>query len=282
MGSATKYATAKSSTVKKAGVVNKTHPAHPSWADMIKECIVAHPDDARFGVSRPTIKKFIEAHYAVEINPAAASQLNRAIAHGADKGVFVLPKGSSGKVKLAVKARGDATKEVSCDICRINLCTNGIYVRRQNSKPASKVPKGTSKKAALPNAAPTRKPMSSNRKPTPIKRVVSTRPTAVVKTKAAAAKSNTTKVKATTAVKSSSAAKKKAVPKETAAPAKKPLVKKAGREKKPSAKAAATAELKAKAAATKPKSTRAPKIYKHAPNATNKPGSKVNPVSKKV
>jgi histone H1/5 len=262
MGSAKKYATAKSSTVKKADVVNKTHPAHPSWADMIKECIVAHPDDARFGVSRPTIKKFIEAHYAVEINPAAASQLNRAIAHGADKGVFVLPKGSSGKVKLAVKARSDATKE--------------------NSKPAAKVPKGTSKKAALPNAAPTRKPMSSNRKPTPIKRAAPTRPTAVVKTKAAASKRNTTKVKATTAVKSSSAAKKKAVPKETAASAKKPVAKKAGREKKPSAKAAATAELKAKAAATKPKSTRAPKIYKHAPNAANKPGSKVNTVSKKV
>jgi len=255
MGSATKHAIAKSSTVKKADVASKTHPAHPSWADMIKECIVAHPDDARFGVSRPTIKKFIEAHYAVEINPTAASQLNRAIAHGADKGVFVLPKGSSGKVKLAVKARGDATKE--------------------NSKPAAKVPKGTPKKAALTNAAPTRKPMSSNRKPTPIKRAAPTRPTAVVKTKAAATKRNTTKVKAATVVKSSSAAKKKAVPKETTAPAKKPVAKKAGREKKPSAKAAATAELKAKAAATKPKSTRAP-------NATNKPGSKVNSVSKKV
>lgn len=64
------------------------------------------------------------------MNPTAASQLNRAIAHGAEKGIFVLPKGkrhflqkvcsntnvlllgASGKVKLAAKARGDATKEV--------------------------------------------------------------------------------------------------------------------------------------------------------------------------
>lgn len=44
MGSATKYATAKSSTVKKAGVVNKTHPAHPSWADMIKVSVLVACD----------------------------------------------------------------------------------------------------------------------------------------------------------------------------------------------------------------------------------------------
>ena len=65
------------------------------------------------------------------MNAAAASQLNRAIAHGAEKGTFVLPKGlslypqfnnlfnmiplgPSGKVKLAVKD-SDAAKEV----CRI-------------------------------------------------------------------------------------------------------------------------------------------------------------------
>ncbi|KAF9065322.1 hypothetical protein BDP27DRAFT_1229161 [Rhodocollybia butyracea] len=86
--------------------------AHPTWIDMIKECITAHPDDARTGVSRPTIKKFVESKYKIDVNASAASQLNRAITSGNEKGVFVLPKGPSGKVKLAPKIRHDAAKEV--------------------------------------------------------------------------------------------------------------------------------------------------------------------------
>lgn len=72
--------------------------------------------------------QFVESHYDVGMNAAAASQLNRAIAHGAEKGMFVLPKGrpcaydilfyltlalgSSGKVKLAERSQNGATKEV--------------------------------------------------------------------------------------------------------------------------------------------------------------------------
>ncbi|KAG6886017.1 hypothetical protein C0993_006133 [Termitomyces sp. T159_Od127] len=85
---------------------------HPSWMDMIKECIIAHPDESRSGVSRPTIKKFVESTYHVAVDHAAASQLNRAITSGSEKGTFVLPKGPSGKVKLAPQARTDAAKEV--------------------------------------------------------------------------------------------------------------------------------------------------------------------------
>ena len=44
------------------------------------------------------------------MNGLQTSQLNRAIAHGADEGIFSLPKGLSGKVKLAPKKT--ATKEV--------------------------------------------------------------------------------------------------------------------------------------------------------------------------
>lgn len=40
--------------------------------------------------------------------------LNRAIAHGAEKGDFVLPKGPSGKVRLAPKVKANtSSKEVS-------------------------------------------------------------------------------------------------------------------------------------------------------------------------
>lgn len=47
----------------------------------------------RSGVSRPTIKKFIEERYKMEVTPAVISNINRCIASGAEKGVFVLPKG---------------------------------------------------------------------------------------------------------------------------------------------------------------------------------------------
>lgn len=47
------------------------------------------------------------------MNGLQTSQLNRAIAHGAEEGMFALPKGPSGKVKLAPKAKAaTATKEV--------------------------------------------------------------------------------------------------------------------------------------------------------------------------
>ena len=47
------------------------------------------------------------------MNAAANSQLNRAIAHGEKSQYFLLPKGPSGKVKLAPKAKASASKEVS-------------------------------------------------------------------------------------------------------------------------------------------------------------------------
>jgi histone H1/5 len=43
------------------------------------------------------------------------SQLNRAISHGTQEGIFSLPKGPSGKVKLAPKAK-TAIKEVCIDM----------------------------------------------------------------------------------------------------------------------------------------------------------------------
>jgi hypothetical protein len=98
-------ASAKGKATKKGSRVSSSHP---TWIDMIKECIVSHPEEARAGVSRPTIKKFVEDKYRIEVNASTASQLNRAISSGSEKGVFTLPKGPSGKVKLA---RHDAAKE---------------------------------------------------------------------------------------------------------------------------------------------------------------------------
>ena len=73
--------------------------------------MAANPEDARIGVSRPQIKKYVEDHssipydslvktyryvekkYKLEIGAAQTTQLSKAITSGTDKGVFVLPKG---------------------------------------------------------------------------------------------------------------------------------------------------------------------------------------------
>lgn len=62
--------------------------------------------------------KYIQDKYRISLSGVNATQLNRAIAHGAENGMFTLPKGPSGKVKLAVKAsKSSKTKEViACDI----------------------------------------------------------------------------------------------------------------------------------------------------------------------
>jgi len=78
---------------------------------MITECITTTSDGTRHGVSRPAIKKFVDTKYHLEFNPSVSSQLNRAIHQGADKGRFVLPKGPSGKVKLAPRKHNEAAKE---------------------------------------------------------------------------------------------------------------------------------------------------------------------------
>ncbi|KAH8983708.1 hypothetical protein EDB86DRAFT_3106270 [Lactarius hatsudake] len=142
----------------------RSAPTHPSWTDMIKECITAHPDDARHGVSRPQIKKFapiscnylisetqryfrfVEEKYKLEIGNAQITQLSRAIAVGAEKNVFSLPKGPSGRVKLAPKAPkvADDAKE---------------------NKPASKTKTTTTKSAPKPATKPRSKTKTVTTKP---------------------------------------------------------------------------------------------------------------------
>ncbi|KAF8626295.1 hypothetical protein AX15_004966 [Amanita polypyramis BW_CC] len=82
---------------------------HPSWIEMIKACITAHPDHARQGVSRPQIKKFVEQTYKLEMTTAQNVMLSKALGSGSEKGVFVLPKGPSGRVKFAPKTKTDTS-----------------------------------------------------------------------------------------------------------------------------------------------------------------------------
>lgn len=86
----------------------------------MQECITAHPDDARHGVSRPQIKKFapiscnylisqaqryfrfVEEKYKLDIGNAQITQLSKAIAIGAEKNIFSLPKGRNKFCSLAL------------------------------------------------------------------------------------------------------------------------------------------------------------------------------------
>lgn len=113
---------------------------------MIKAAIVAHPEEARAGLSRPALKKWIHAKYPHTSKVSEglfSSNLSRAIATGEDKKLFVLPKGPSGKIKLAPGAKPKAAKP-----------------KDEAQKPATKKPaaKAAPKKAAAPKKPSAKKP----------------------------------------------------------------------------------------------------------------------------
>lgn len=90
-----------STTTRKASAAKRSSQVveHPSFVEMISEAIIENAD--RTGISRAALKKYLETRWKIEFNAANNSQLNRSIKSGASKGTFTLPKGPSGKVKLA-------------------------------------------------------------------------------------------------------------------------------------------------------------------------------------
>lgn len=202
--SATKTAAPKKTKTTKSGSASKKDvkanaAGHPSWKDMIKECIAGHPDDARSGVSRATIKKFISEKYDVEINGTNLSQLNRAITHGAEHGIFALPKGPSGKVKLAPKVKPTPTNENVKPLATKK--TNKIAAVSDEKPVAKKIPvKSAPVKKALVKKVPAKKTATS--KKTSSAKIEKKKPVA----KAAAIKAKPTS-KAATKSKSSATAK---------------------------------------------------------------------------
>ncbi|KAF9002019.1 hypothetical protein BDQ17DRAFT_1426298 [Cyathus striatus] len=231
--------TKKSSTKKpsKASIAaSKSHAAtHPSW-----ECIIAHPEDVRGGVSRPTIKKFVESKYHIYLNATAASQLNRAITSGSEKGIFVLPKGPSGKIKLAPKVRVDAYKE--------------------NTKPAVKKGTATAK-------ITTKAKINTGKRPTSLKKA----PPTIIK------KSNTSVITKKSPTKKVSAMKKTTTAKKPVA-AKKTITAKKSSAKKVITGDVKRPKTKTLSSSGKARSATTPSKAKPAFKA--KPASKVKPASK--
>ncbi|KAI8447849.1 hypothetical protein BY996DRAFT_6420486 [Phakopsora pachyrhizi] len=93
--------TKKVTAPKKPSATKSSGDNKPSFEEMIKDAIVNDKENVRLGVSRPAIKKYLAIRYKVIETPSNNVRLNKAIQKGAEKGVFFLPKGASGKVKLA-------------------------------------------------------------------------------------------------------------------------------------------------------------------------------------
>jgi len=122
---------------------------HPPFVEMISEAIVENAD--RTGISRAGLKKYMETRWKIEFTPTLNSQLNRSIKSGADKGTFSLPKGPSGKVKLA--AKNDSAKE-NKPISKGSK-TKAPAKAATKAAPTKAVTAKASKAKAAPKAAPT-------------------------------------------------------------------------------------------------------------------------------
>ncbi|THH08194.1 hypothetical protein EW145_g2866 [Phellinidium pouzarii] len=234
---------ATSSSKKVAAAKASKLSGHPSWVDMIKECIVAHPEEARAGVSRPTIKKFVETKYKVDLNTSATSQLSRAIVSGSEKGTFVLPKGPSGKVKLAPKIKAEVTKDSNKTDKEDKKVSKPIKDASNKTAPkASKATKSssTAKEARIVIVLEVKSDMKAQSKT--VKSSTAPKPAKKAPAKMSAAKKPTA-TKSRPAVKKTSTKKidaKKTVAKAAASKSKKPASKAAASKGKPLSKAAAS------------------------------------------
>ena len=133
------------------------------------------------------------------MNNSNLSLMNRASTHGAEHGDFLLPKGPSGKVKLAPKKSSSATKEVSL----ISIAHHLSSFLRQNTKPADAKPKAAAKPAAAkPAAKPAAKKTGASKpaktgatkKAAPAKKATSKSTTAKKPKAAASTKKTSTKI----------------------------------------------------------------------------------------
>ncbi|TEY87430.1 hypothetical protein BOTCAL_0002g00380 [Botryotinia calthae] len=96
---------AKAATTTAAAPKAKAAPSdHASYQDMIIDAIINLKE--RNGSSRIQLKKYLKANNKINAGDSMFDSLfNRALKNGVTKEVFIMPKGSSGTVKLAPKAK---------------------------------------------------------------------------------------------------------------------------------------------------------------------------------
>lgn len=171
-------------------------PSSMTYEDMIIEAIISYGEEGRSGLGRPTLKKVILAkHPDTGKLPLSSfsTHLNSAIVRGKDKGVFLLPKGVSGKVKLAAKAKHAAATSAAPK--KITAAKKAAPASSSTKKAKS----STSKAASAKKTAIKKAPAKTTTKKTPVKKA-SARTTTAKKTpaKKAPAKKAPAKKAATT------------------------------------------------------------------------------------
>ncbi|KLT41811.1 winged helix DNA-binding domain-containing protein [Cutaneotrichosporon oleaginosum] len=190
-------------TAKKAAAPRKP-AAHPTFLAMIQECIRANPEDARSGVSRPTIKKYLATQYKLDLSSAAnVNNLSNAIKRGADTGVLVLPKGIGGKVKLAAKPKKAPAAPAATSTGKENVAP------KKAAAPKKKAVSTTTKKPSAPKPAAAKKTStaSATKKAPAAKKTSAPKKAPAAKAKAAPAKKAAAPKKAATKAKATAAAK---------------------------------------------------------------------------
>jgi len=204
-------------SAKTSAANKKGSSTHPSFIVMISECI-ANSEEARTGVSRPTIKKYLEDKYKLEITPAVTTNINRAITSGEEKGTFTLPKGLSGKVKLTPKAKAEVSSDTKEN--KPVKKTAAVPAKKSTAKATKKKPSSAAKaKAVTKKAAATKpKPKPAVKKTTTAKKPATSKKTTVKKTalaKKAPAKKTSTTTKAKPVATKPAATKRKSPTKRT-------------------------------------------------------------------
>ncbi|GMK55717.1 hypothetical protein CspeluHIS016_0207730 [Cutaneotrichosporon spelunceum] len=174
-------------TVTKKAAAPRKASTHPTFLVMIQECIVAHPEDSRAGVSRPTIKKYLATQYKLDLSSASnVNNLSNAIKRGAEAGVLVLPKGIGGKVKLAPKAKKVPVADKE-NVAPKKAAAPKKKAASTTKKPAASKP-AAAKKATATKKAPVTAKKTATKKKTPAAKAASA--------KKAAPKKAATKAKA--------------------------------------------------------------------------------------
>lgn len=153
---------------------------HASYQDMIIDAIINLKE--RNGSSRIQLKKYLKANNKINASDSMFDSLfNRALKAGVAKEVFIMPKGSSGTVKLAPKAKkapADKPKKAATEkkttekkpavkkaAPKKATATKEPKEKKEKTGDAAAKPKAAPKKAAAkPKAAATKEPKEPKEK----------------------------------------------------------------------------------------------------------------------
>ncbi|TGO25753.1 hypothetical protein BPAE_0073g00190 [Botrytis paeoniae] len=146
----------KAATTTAAAPKAKAAPSdHASYQDMIIDAIINLKE--RNGSSRIQLKKYLKANNKINAGDSMFDSLfNRALKNGVAKEVFIMPKGSSGTVKLAPKAKKAPAEKAPKKATEKKAAVKKTVVKKATATKEKKPTDATAtkeKKAAAPKKA---------------------------------------------------------------------------------------------------------------------------------